>query len=101
MAWPTRSPQLPDVPTFAELGFPAVTSASWFGLAALVATPPAIIERLAAAMKDALGSPQYQANMRKIGNETFALNAEQSAAFIKAEAEKWSAVARSANIQLD
>jgi hypothetical protein len=39
--------------------------------------------------------------MKKIGNETFTLNAEQSAAFIKAEADKWAAVAKSANIQLD
>ena len=101
MAWTARSPRLPDVPTFAELGFPAVTSASWFGLAAPAATPAAAIERLDKAMKDALGSPQYQAGMTKIGNETFKLSAEQTAAFIKAEADKWSAVAKSANIQLD
>lgn len=101
MAWTARSPRLPDVPTFAELGFPAVTSASWFGLAAPAGTPSAKIERLDKAMKDALASPQYQAGMTKIGNETFKLNAEQTAAFIKAEAGKWSAVAKSANIQLD
>lgn len=101
MAWTARSPRLPDVPTFAELGFPAVTSASWFGLAAPAGTPSATIERLDKAMKDALASPQYQAGMTKIGNETFKLNAEQTAAFIKAEAGKWSAVAKSANIQLD
>jgi tripartite-type tricarboxylate transporter receptor subunit TctC len=101
MAWTARAPQLPDVPTFAELGFPAVTSASWFGLAAPAATPPAVIERLTNAMQQALASPQYQANMKKIGNETFTLNAEQSAAFIKTEADKWSALAKSANIQLE
>src|SRR5262245_28135765 len=101
MAWTARSPQLPDVPTFAELGFPAVTSASWFGLAAPAATPPAVIDRLDMAMRQALASPQYQAGMQKIGNESFALNAEQSAAFIKVEAEKWSTVAKTANIQLD
>ena len=39
--------------------------------------------------------------MKKIGNETFTLDAEQSAAFIKAEAEKWAAVAKSASIQLE
>jgi tripartite-type tricarboxylate transporter receptor subunit TctC len=101
MAWAARSPQLPDVPTFAELGFPAVTSASWFGLAAPAATPPAVIERLDQAMRQALASPQYQAGMKKIGNETFTLDAAQSFAFIKAEADKWAAVAKAANIQLD
>ena len=101
MAWTARSPQLPSVPTFAELGFPGVTSASWFGLAAPAATPAAVIGRLDMAMKDALASPQYQVGMKKIGNETFTLSAEQSAAFIKTEADKWAAVAKSANIQLD
>jgi tripartite-type tricarboxylate transporter receptor subunit TctC len=101
IAWTARSPQLPDVPTFAELGFPAVISASWFGLAAPVATPPAIVERLGQAMRQAFVSPQYQADIKKIGNEQFALNAEQAASFIKAEADKWSALAKSANIRLD
>ena len=101
MAWPTRSPRLPDVPTFAELGFPMVASSSWFGLAAPASTPPAVIERLNQAMKQALASPHHQAGMAKIGNEQFTLDAEQSAAFISAEAAKWSAVAKSANIQLE
>lgn len=101
MAWPTRSPRLPDVPTFAELGFPMVASSSWFGLAAPASTPPAVIERLNQAMKQALASPHHQAGMAKIGNEPFTLDAEQSAALISAEAAKWSAVAKSANIQLE
>ena len=101
MAWTARSPRLPDVSTFAELGFPGVTSASWFGLAAPAATPPAVIERLTQALKEALASPQYQAGMTKIGNETFMLDGAQSVAFIKAEADKWSAVAKAGNIQLD
>ena len=48
MAWPKRSPFLPEAPTFAELGYPAVVSSSWFGLAAPVNTPADIVDRLAA-----------------------------------------------------
>ena len=51
MAWPARSPFLPETPTFAELGYPAVVSSSWFGLAAPVSTPADIIDRLAQAMQ--------------------------------------------------
>jgi tripartite-type tricarboxylate transporter receptor subunit TctC len=101
MAWPTRSPFLPETPTFAELGFPAVVSSSWFGLAAPAGTPPDIIERLAQATRQANASPEYLAGLKKLGNEPFALTPEQSLAFIKAEVDKWTAVARSANIQVE
>src|SRR5882757_3474924 len=101
MAWPTRSPFLPETPTFAEFGYPAVVSSSWFGLAAPVQTPADIIERLAQATRQASASPEYLTNLKKLGNEPFALTPEQSSAFIKAEVEKWTAVARSANIQVE
>ena len=101
MAWSKRSPLLPEVPTFAELGLPAVISSSWFGLAAPVETPADVIGRLAAAMPQVFASPGYQARLEKLGLEQFALNPEQSAAFIKAEFDKWAAVAKSANIQVE
>ena len=101
MAWPTRSPFLPETPTFAELGYPAVVSSSWFGLAAPAGTPAEIVERLAQAAKQANAAPEYLASLKKLGNEPFALTPEQSQAFIKAEVDKWAAVARSANIQVE
>jgi tripartite-type tricarboxylate transporter receptor subunit TctC len=101
MAWPTRSPFLPQTPTFAELGYPAVVSSSWFGLAAPVDTAPDIIDKLARAMQQVSASPAYQASLQTLGNEQFMLTREESLAFIKAEVEKWAAVARSANIQVD
>ena len=101
MAWPSRSPFLPETPTFAELGYPAMVSSSWFGLAAPANTPAEVIERLALAAKLANASPEYLTNLKKLGNEPFALTSEQSAAFIKTEIDKWAAVARSANIQIE
>jgi tripartite-type tricarboxylate transporter receptor subunit TctC len=99
MAWPKRSPLLPEVPTFAELGFPAVVSSSWFGLAAPADTPPDIIARLSGALPRVFASTDYQARLDKLGLEQFTLNAGQSTAFIKAELDKWAEVARSARIQ--
>ena len=101
MAWPSRSPFLPETPIFAELGYPAVVSSSWFGLATPAGTPADIIERLAQATTRANASPAYLTNLKKLGNEPFALTPEQSAAFIKAEIDKWATVARSANIQIE
>ena len=101
MAWSKRSPLLPEVPTFAELGLPAVVSSSWFGLAAPAETPADVIGRLSEAMPQVFASPGYQARIEKLGLEQFTLNPEQSAAFIKAELDKWAEVARSARIQVD
>ena len=101
MAWPRRSPLLADVPTFAELGFPGVVSSSWFGLAAPAQTPPDIVARLAQAMPQVFATPSYQARLEKLGLEQFDLNPAQSSAFIKAEFDKWAAVARAARITVD
>ena len=101
MAWPKRSPFLPDTPTFAEVGYPKVVSASWFGLAAPVATPPDIIAKLSEAMDKAFASSEYQAGLKKLGNEQFTLDAAQSDAFIKDEVSKWTAVAKAAKIQTE
>jgi tripartite-type tricarboxylate transporter receptor subunit TctC len=101
MAWPARSPFLPETPTFAELGYPAVVSSSWFGLAAPVNTTANIVDRLAQAMQQVFASPVYQAGLKKVGNEQFTFTPEQSAAFIRVEVDKWAAVAKSANVQVD
>ena len=77
MAWPTRSPFLPETPTFAELGYPAVVSSSWFGLAAPAGTPADIIDRLTQAMQQVFASQAYQAGLKKLGNEQFSLTPAQ------------------------
>jgi tripartite-type tricarboxylate transporter receptor subunit TctC len=101
MAWPKRSPFLPDTPTFAEAGYPKVVSASWFGLAAPTATPPDAIAKISEAMNKAFASPEYQAGLKKLGNEQFTLNAAESESFIRDEVSKWAAVAKAARIQTE
>jgi tripartite-type tricarboxylate transporter receptor subunit TctC len=101
MAWPNRSPFLPEVPTFAEHGYAAVLSSSWFGLAAPVNTPADVIGYLSRAMQQVFASREYQAGLKKLGNEPFTLTPEQAAVFIEIEADKWAAVAKSANIKFD
>src|SRR5262249_1019273 len=97
----TRSPLLPQVPTFAEQGFPAVVSSSWFGLAAPANTPVDVVGALAAAMPAVFASPSYQARLQKLGLEQFSLSPEQSAAFMEAGSDKGAGVARWAGIQVD
>jgi tripartite-type tricarboxylate transporter receptor subunit TctC len=61
VASPKRVPQLPDVPTMAEVGLPGVQNENWFGLMALAQTPAPIVERLKTAVRAAQTDPAYLA----------------------------------------
>ena len=63
--------------------------------------PSDVVARLSEALPRLFASKDYQARFDKLGLEQFALNPEQSAAFVKAELDKWAEVARSARIQVD
>src|SRR5262249_28285361 len=82
MAWPRRSPLLPEVPTFAELGFPGMQSSSWFGLAAPAATPADVIDRLDAAMPGAFAPAAYRAGLQQLGRAQFALRRSPTPPFL-------------------
>jgi tripartite-type tricarboxylate transporter receptor subunit TctC len=60
IAAPRRSPFLPDVPTFAELGYPAVEYTFWFGLFAPAATPRALVERIHRDVARILADPEVR-----------------------------------------
>jgi tripartite-type tricarboxylate transporter receptor subunit TctC len=101
MLSPNRSPLLPDLQTSAELGYPGIVSSSWVGLAAPAKTPAAVIARLTKATDQVFASDAYQAVVKRTGFQLFGFDDQQTAAFIKAEVEKWAAVAKSANIRID
>jgi tripartite-type tricarboxylate transporter receptor subunit TctC len=94
-----RSPLLPNIPSFAELGYPKVEVLNWQGLIAPKGTPKAIIDKLNAAANEALKDPQLRELMLSQGNEIGGGSPAEFAALIKAEGAKWSAVVKSANIK--
>jgi tripartite-type tricarboxylate transporter receptor subunit TctC len=57
---------LPDVPTFTELGFPAIDAQTWFGLFVRSETPPAAIEKLKSALAEVLRTPAMQNQLRNL-----------------------------------
>jgi tripartite-type tricarboxylate transporter receptor subunit TctC len=63
----TRDPLFPDIPTAAEVGLPDLTITGFFGLLAPSGTPPAIIEKLNAAMKVALDAPSVKKAFDNLG----------------------------------
>jgi tripartite-type tricarboxylate transporter receptor subunit TctC len=97
---PERSSRLPDVPTVAEAGFPALVAESWYGLLALSRTPPAILKRLETALQQALADPGYKESAKKHGSDVGDTSPEKFAKLIETETAKWTPVVRSAGFDI-
>jgi len=89
-----RSPQLPDVPTIAEAGYPDVTVLSWYGFHVPAGTPREAIQRLSAAVGAAAAAPEVQARLAAAGGEAGFLGTADFTAFMRADAERWGRFAR-------
>ncbi len=80
------------VPTFGEMGLPALYLSGWYALFARKGTPKEIIERLNAATVEALADPAVRSRLADLGMEIFPRDRqtpEARAALQKADAEKW------------
>ncbi len=99
-AHPTRLAPLPDVPTFAELGFPGIVSSTWSGIAVPLKIPFDIVARLTAAHAKVVNNSGYAAQLAELAMEPLTLNREQTSAFIKREIDKWQKVAAAAKVTL-
>jgi tripartite-type tricarboxylate transporter receptor subunit TctC len=95
----TRSPLLPEIPTMAEQGFPAVEVQNWQGLIAPKGISPDLVKLLNAALNKALLDPEVKDKILSQGNEMGGGTPEQFAALIKAEAPRWGKVVRDAKIE--
>ncbi len=94
-----RSPLLPNVPSFTELGYPKVEVLNWQGLIAPKGTPKAVIDKLNAAANEALKDPQLRELMLSQGNEIGGGTPADFANLIRSESIKWGAVVRIAKIK--
>ncbi len=94
-----RSPLLPDLPTMAEVGYPAVEVLNWQGLVGPKGLSPEIVRILNGAVNQALQDPAQRKAMLEQGNEIGGGTPEQFAALIKAEAARWGKVVRDAKIE--
>ena len=94
-----RSPLLPNIPSFAEVGYPKVEVLNWQGLIAPKGTPKVIIDKLNAAANEALKDPQLRELMLSQGNEIGGGTPADFATLIKSESAKWSTVVKIANIK--
>lgn len=96
---PKRIAKLPNVPTFAEAGFPQFEMVHWVGLAASSKTPPAILDKLNREVQKAMAADDVKARFAELGAEPAVGTREQFNEFLKTEVAKWSRVVKQANIQ--
>jgi tripartite-type tricarboxylate transporter receptor subunit TctC len=98
----SRFAAAPDVPTVDEAGLPGLHISGWFALFAPKGTPKPVIDRLNAAVVDALADPAIRARLADLGQEIpprEQQTPEALAAFHKAEVEKWWPIIKAANIK--
>ena len=96
-----RSPMLPNVPTFDELGVKGYEASTFTGLFAPAGTPAATIDRLYAALKKALANDAVRERYRSMGAEVVDMSAAQFADYVRSDLEKWRKVAHDGNIVVD
>ena len=96
-----RLTNAPQLPTTAEMGMPALVSASWYGLFVPARVPPAVRQRIAADLREIADSPDTRQRLLEIGLEPAVMDSEQFSGFLRAEHDKWSRVIRERNIKLD
>jgi tripartite-type tricarboxylate transporter receptor subunit TctC len=96
-----RNRLLPEVPTFAELGYPKVAVSLWYGLLVPAATPKPIIERLNRETAKALASPEVRDKLLAQGAEPMPGTPEAFGAFMQEEMAKWAPVVKQAGVKLD
>ncbi|HEY4066614.1 MAG TPA: tripartite tricarboxylate transporter substrate binding protein [Burkholderiaceae bacterium] len=96
-----RSPVLKEVPTFGELGLPAMNAVTWFAVMAPPGTPDAVARRTQQAMAEVLKRDDVQTPFADQGAEAKGWSSEETGRFVQAEIEKWRRVIKAANVTID
>ena len=94
----SRLPQLPDVPTFAELGYPEVEISAWHGVLAPAGTPNDIVVLVNKTIVEALRKPATVERLHGMGVEIVASSPEEMDAFLRKETVRWTKLIREAKI---
>jgi len=96
-----RNPQLPNVPTTAEGGYPDLVVTSWQAAAAPAKTPREIVAKLNDAAVKALRSPEVRERMNQIGFDVVAGTPEEFGRFMREEVDRWTEVVKRGGIKPD
>ncbi|WP_426956041.1 Bug family tripartite tricarboxylate transporter substrate binding protein [Muricoccus radiodurans] len=102
VATPERVPIMPEVPTAAEVGLADYKAYSWYGLFGPAGTPAPVVERLAAAVDEALADPTIQARFNELGTPAMrGYSPERFSAYIREEIATWGPLVRASGARVD
>ena len=96
-----RNRVLPEVPTFAELGYPGIAVSLWYGLLAPAGTPGFIINKINSEVRKALDSPDIREKLLAQGAEPIPGTPQAFATFMQEEMARWAPVVKQAGVKLD
>ena len=96
-----RSPLLPDVPTFAEAGLPALESYAWYGMFAPAKTPKNVIAKINAETVKMMKSPEFAKVRADTGSDFVGDTPENFGKFVRAESIRWSKVVKDSGATVD
>lgn len=96
-----RRASLPDVPTFAEAGFPKMDARSWFGLFVPVATPAPIVDRLSTAVARAVADPGVQTRLKEMGADPIGDVHAAFQPFVAQEVKRWGVLVQKSGASVD
>jgi tripartite-type tricarboxylate transporter receptor subunit TctC len=100
-ATPKRASYVPDVPTFAEQGFPGFETSTWFSLFAPRGTPKEIVDQLNGYVRELAQDPDARNRLGANFIDPAVMTAAEFAALVKADAVKWERIVREAGVKVD
>ncbi len=99
MTGPVRSPLVPDVPTFKELGYPDLEFSAWFGVLAPAATPADILDKLNAEINKALKTPEGKAKLEDAGFRVTGTSRADFGKVIRDETARWGKIVKASGFK--
>lgn len=95
-----RSPNIPELPTIAESGFPGFEAVSWFALLAPAGTPSGILAKVHQESMKVISNPDMRVRFAQLGLDIHARDAREVAAIMRTDTEKWAKVIKDAGITM-
>jgi len=94
-----RSPQLPEVPTLAESGYPGFEAGTWYAVLGPARLPAEIVTNINDNLQHVLAVPELRAQFSRLGLETLSAGPDELSRIMRADFDRWAEVIRTVGIQ--